>query len=292
MQFSWDLIRSFEAVAKTGSLSAAARALNLAQPTIGRHIDLLEEALKLPLFTRSREGMVVTDRGSELVSIAQNMTENSVDFERIASGMEEDPTGTIRLSANEVFGVLLLPKLLNGFMELYPEIDIELVVSNDASNLLQRDADIAIRLFRPKQNDLVARKIGELPLGLYAHRDYLEKHGTPKNLEDLRHGSFIGFDRDTSLIEAAKMQGIDLTPQDFRFRSDNILSHFNAIRSGLGIGVTHKGLAKDWPDVEEVLSDINLPMLELWIACHKDVRYNKRIRLMMDYLFHHLKKPY
>ena len=292
MRFSWDLIRSFQAVAETGSLSAAARQLSLTQPTVGRHIDLLEAELKMPLFRRGREGMKLTSKGEDLIGAAQKVGETATTFERLAAGLDEDISGTIRVSANEIFGVMILPERFSTFIEQNPGIDVELVVSNDASNLLQRDADIAVRMFRPTQNDLVARKITDLSLGLYAHLDYFVKREVPNTLADLHDHIFIGFDRDTSLIGVADRLGKKFTPGDFKFRTDNILAHIEAIRAGLGIGVTHQGLAERWDDIQRVLPNVELPSLELWIACHGDVRYNKRIRLMMDFLAESLKNPY
>jgi len=292
MHFSWDLVRSFQAVSETGSLSAASRQLSLTQPTVGRHIDMLEAELKVPLFTRSREGMKLTKRGEDLIAIAQQMSETAMSFERLASGLDEDISGTVRISANEILGVLLLPQLISTFMADNPSIDVELVISNEASNLLQRDADVAIRLFRPTQNDLVARKITELPLGLYAHRSYLNQHGEPTSFEEMRDHVLIGFDRETSLIEAARTMGVSFTSRDFRFRSDSILAHIEAIRSGIGIGVTHNGLAVKWDEIDQVLPKLPFPKLDLWIVCHADVRYNKRVRLLMDYLSENLKDPY
>ena len=165
MNLSWDLIRTFKSVAKTGSLSAASRELGLTQPTVGRHIDLLEDALKIPLFIRSREGMKITDQGSDLVLTADEMAISANEFERRAAGFDETVEGLVRISANEIFGVLILPRILPIFAQHHPNVEIELIVSNTASNLLQRDADVAIRMFRPRQNDLVARKIADLPLG-------------------------------------------------------------------------------------------------------------------------------
>lgn len=292
MNIPWDLIRTFRSVAKTGSLSAAAKELSLTQPTIGRHIDLLEDATKLTLFVRSREGMTITDQGSDLVAISEEMAKAANEFERRASGYDETIKGLVRISANEIFGVLILPKILPIFAKQYPDIEIELTVSNSAANLLQRDADVAIRMFRPTQNDLIARKITELPLGFFAHKDYFEDRAQPQKISDLRDHSFIGFDRDTSFIDAARSLGEEFKPSDFSFRCDNILAHTEAIRSGLGIGVTHQELAKTWQGVERVLPQIALPNLDLWIACHADVRYNKRIRLVMDFLAEHLKNPY
>lgn len=292
MSISWELIRTFQSVAKTGSLSAAARDLRLSQPTIGRHIDLLEEALNLSLFVRSREGMQLTEKGADLLGEAAEMATAASGFERRAAGLDEDVAGVVRISANEVFGVMILPRILPKFMQDNPEISVELVVSNSAANLLQRDADVAIRMFRPTQNDLVARKIIELPLGLFGHREYLSENGTPKTLGELRSHTFIGFDRETSLIDAGQLLGETFTSNDFAFRCDNILSHIEAIRSGMGIGVTHQGLAAHWHNVDQVLPSVQLPNLDLWIACHSEVRHNKRIRKIMDFLGEALRRPY
>lgn len=292
MQISWDLIRTFEAVAKTGSLSAAARMLQLTQPTVGRHVDLLEEALNVALYVRSREGMRLTDKGEDLVVDAKEMLASAVGLERRATGLDEDLSGVVRISANEIFGVMVLPRIMPRFMDVNPDIDIELIVSNSVANLMQRDADVSVRMFRPTQNDLIARKITELPLGLFAHRDYLTAHPAPQKLRDLHEHRFIGFDRETSLIDVARSLGESFTSSDFIFRSDSILAHFEAIRSGVGIGVTHKGLAVHWPEVEQVLPKVKLPKLDLWITCHSEVRHNKRIRLLMDFLAHELGDPY
>jgi len=292
MRYSWDLIRSFHAVAETGSLSAASRRQGLTQPTVGRHIDLLEAELKVPLFTRSRDGMALTQKGVDLFAAAQEVGETAAVFERLAGGLDEGIAGTVRISANDIFGVLILPGLIGEFIAANPSVDVELVVSNDASNLSKRDADVAIRMFRPTQNDLIARKITQLPLGLFAHQSYLANRPDPASFEDLRNFVTVGYDRDPSLIEAARMMGADFTPSDFKLRTDNILSHIWAIRSGAGIGVTHLGLAERWEGVTRVLPDLALPGLDLWLACHADVRYNKRVRAVMDFLAERLKNPY
>jgi DNA-binding transcriptional LysR family regulator len=292
MLYSLDHIRSFHAVAMHGSLLAASRHLGLTQPTVGRHIDLLEEAIGLSLFTRGREGMLLTEKGADLVATAQEMMGTAADFERAATGLEERIEGTIRISANEIFGALLLPGIIAEFMAEHREIDVELIVSNDISNLLQRDADIAIRLFRPTQNDLVARKVIELPMGLFAHESYLSTCAAPTNLNDLKQHILVGQDRNPSLIGAYKSAGLDLAPGEFAFRCDNNIAEINAVRAGIGIGPLHVGMATHWPSIVQVLPDIPIPPFELWLACHMDVRHNKRIRLVMDYLARKLKTPY
>lgn len=292
MTRSWDHIRSFYAVAETGSLSAASRVLALTQPTVGRHIDLLEDDLKVSLFKRSRDGMTLTDKGAELIEAAQRTMDGATQFERIATGLDEGISGTVRISAGEVFGVLFMPKLLGRFMEQHPGIQVELVVTNEASNLLRRDADVAVRHFRPKQQDVVARKITDLELGLFAHETYLARHPEPHSLSDLRNHIVAGYDRDTTIIEAAQQLGESFAASDFQFRSDNLLTHLEVIRAGMGMGFTHVGLATQWPGVERLLPDLKIPPLELWIACHSDVRLNRRVRIVMDFLAENLSDPY
>ena len=292
MQYSWDLIRTFQAVAQTGSLSAAARALQLTQPTVGRHIDLLEDALNLPLFVRSREGMTLTQKGADLVAEATMMEAAATGFERHAAGLDEETTGVVRISANEIMGVMILPRILPKFIQANPGIEVELVISNSAANLLQRDADVAIRMFRPLQNDLVARKVADLSLGFFGQRDYLSANGKPQTLSDLRSHRVIGLDRETALIDVSKSLGETFTLRDFVFRCDNILTHIEAIRAGVGIGVTHQGLAAHWPEVDQILPAVQLPSLDLWVACHSEVRHNKRIRTVMDFLGKALQQPY
>lgn len=292
MQLSWDHIRTFHAVASHGSLLAASRHLGLTQPTVGRHIGLLEERLGFTLFTRGREGMRLTDKGSDLVTTASEMLGTAADFERVASGLEERIEGVIRISANEILGALFLPGLVAEFMAEHPMIEIEIEVSNETTNLLQRDADIAVRMFRPTQNDLVARKIIDVPLGLFAHESYFERHPRPQSVDDLNEHVLLGQDRNPSLINAYNALGMSLTPSSFQFRTDNNIATVNAIRSGIGIGPLHIGMTKLWPDVVQVLPDLPVPSLELWLACHADVRHNKRIRMVMDFLAERLKSPY
>lgn len=285
---SLDHIRTFAAVAETGSLSGAARALQLTQPTVGRHIDLLEASLNVSLFTRGRDGMALTDKGADLVAAAQDMMQAATGFQRQAAGMEDVAEGSLRVAVNEVLGVLVLPMLLPKFMNANPAVEIELLIDNAASNLLQRDADIAIRMFRPAQGDLVARKVGEIGLGFYAHRRFLAETFVPATLAELKKSRVIGFDRDASMIEATEMMGEPFQRQDFAVRTDNILAHIEAIREGLGIAITHDWLAAKWPEVEKVLPDLEIPSLPVWLACHADVRHNKRVRLMMAFLAENL----
>lgn len=289
---SLDHIRTFHAVATHGSLLAASRQLGLTQPTVGRHIDLLEDALGLRLFTRGREGMQLTEKGADLVAVATDMMRDATEFQRVATGLEEKIAGVVRLSVNEVIGSLLLPGILSAFMEQHPEIKIEIDVSNAASNLLKRDADIAIRMFRPVQNDLVARKVTALPMGLFAHQDYLARHPPIRKLADLKQHVLIGQDRNPALIAGFRALGLEVTPDDFAYRCDNDVALINAVLSAIGVGPLHVGMAAQWPQITQVLPDLVVPPFELWLACHADVRHNNRIRLVMRFLAKALKDPY
>ncbi|MDG1432081.1 MAG: LysR family transcriptional regulator [Paracoccaceae bacterium] len=292
MHFSWDLIRTFDAVALTGSLLAAARSLGLSQPTVGRHIDLLEDALNVSLFMRSREGMALTEAGEDLVATSRDMVRTAEVFKRRASGLDRDVSGVLRISVNDILGVYVLPRLLRDFMELYPAIEVELDIANTAVNLSRRDADIALRMFRPIQNDLIARKVSEIPLGFYANRTYLARHGRPEGFSDLRQHRLIGFDREMFHINAAEALGEIVTASDFAFRCDSIPAQIEAVRAGLGIGILHKGLAAHIEGLERLLPQAPLPSLELWIASHSNVRHNLRIRLLVDFLATRLRTPY
>jgi DNA-binding transcriptional LysR family regulator len=292
MNFSWDLIHTFEKVADTGSLLAASRALGLSQPTVGRHIDLLEQSLNVSLFIRSRSGMKLTDAGSNLVATSRDMVRSAEEFKRQSLGLDDKVSGVVRISANEILGVRILPRLIAEFLDANPGVEIELDINNSAANLLRRDADIALRMFQPVQNDLIARKIMDIPVGFYAHRDYLAKNGTPLNFADLREHRLVGFDREMTIIHGAKQLGEALSASDFVFRCDNILAHIEAVRAGVGIGIIQQGMARTLDNVVHVLEELDPPPLGLWIVCHSEVQYNKRVRLLMDFLAVRLKPLY
>src|SRR6201993_4483590 len=197
---SWDLYRSYLAVLREGSLSGAARSLGLTQPTIGRHIEALEQALGLALFTRSLHGLAPTEAAEGLRADAEAMEAAAAALRRSASGQGEALSGTVRLTASEVVGAEVLPGIVAAFQEQHPGVTIELALSNRVEDLLRRESDIAVRMVRPTQGALVARRIGEVELGLHAHPRYLKRRGTPASLEQLRDHQLIGFDHETAFI--------------------------------------------------------------------------------------------
>nr|WP_295464025.1 LysR family transcriptional regulator [Mesorhizobium sp.] len=280
----WELWRSFLAVTETGSLSAAARSLRLTQPTLGRHVDALEEALGEPLFVRSQHGLQPTALALSLVPHAEAMAAAAESLLRTASGEAEGERGTVRLAASEIVGIEVLPAMLARFREAHPGIVLELALSNRNEDLLRRDADIAVRMVRPQQAALVARRIGAIGIGLYAKRDYLARHGNPSGVGELSAHTVIGVDRNNAALEAIRIGGEPVLRELFSYRCDSDVGQLAAVRAGVGIGICQHGVAARDPDLVPVLPDLFDLSLDMWLAMHEDLRYSRRVRLLFDHL--------
>ncbi|MGV1834001.1 LysR family transcriptional regulator [Rhizobium rhizogenes] len=280
---SWDFYRTFLAVLQHGSLSAAARELGLTQPTIGRHIDALEEAIGAELFTRSQQGLLPTDAALALRPYAETLANTTAALLRVASSSRDRVSGTVRISASEVIGVEVLPPILAGLQAAYPDLTIELSASDAVEDLLQREADIAVRMVAPAQDVLLARYIGSIPLGLFAHRNYLERYGEPKNIRELHQHKLIGFDRQTAYIRTMMKRYPLLDGVSFTFKSDHSIALHNALRAGIGIGFYQIPLAKRDGELVRLLPEIGLP-LDTWVAMHENLKTSPRCRVTFDAL--------
>ncbi|MDX8465838.1 LysR family transcriptional regulator [Mesorhizobium sp. VK23B] len=289
-EFDWNLIKSFVAVAETGSLSAAARRLAASQPTLGRHIAELEQALGVTLFRRGRRGYELTEAGSALYERGKAVSEQANAFSLLALGSVEAIEGTVRIAASEVVAACVLPEMTARLGEEEPGIEVEIVASNQVENLLRRDADIAIRMVRPAQNELVARKVTDIALCLCAAKSYLDRRGRPQKPADLADHSLVGFDRSDEIIRGFTAFGIAVGRSHFRFRTDNQIVLWEAVRAGNGIGIGQEPLANRDPDLEKLLPDVPLPKLPVWLAMHRDVRTSMRIRRVADFLHEELKR--
>ena len=282
---SWDHCRSFLGVWRTGSLSAAARSGGLTQPTVARHIGQLEEALGGgALFIRSPHGLSPTDLAGTLLPHALAMEASAAAMMRAASGADGEIAGAVRLTASQVIGVEVLPRILTGIGAAHPGIDFELVASNETADLLRRDADIAVRMVRPSQGALVAQKVGDIQLAMYAHRDYLARCGTPETVEALRDHAIVGFDRETAGIEALQSMGMQLRREMFALRTDNDIAQLSAIRAGFGIGICQTNLARRNPGLVRLFPEEMSFHLETWITMHEDLRGVRRMRLVFNQL--------
>ena len=283
-ELNWDLCRSFLAVLRHGSLSQAARSLRLTQPTLGRHIDEIETRLSNSLFVRSPQGLLPTEAAFELRPHAEAMAAAADALIRTASGGAGETRGTIRVTAPELMGFEILPPILADFREKYPRVVVELALTNRTEDLLRRDADIAVRGGRPTQDALVARQVGDIDVGLYAHRDYLKRNGAPKTLDALYDHSLIGFDKDTTAIQALRSAGPPVSRDNFAFRSDSALAQLAMVRAGYGIGGCSTAIARHDPNLVRVLADQFKATIGMWVVMHEDQRGNRRVRLMFDHL--------
>ncbi len=292
---SWDFYRTFLSVLRDGSLSAAARELGITQPTAGRHIGALEDAVGFTLFIRSPHGLMPTEAALALRPYAENLAATAAALIRAASGEVGKIEGTVRISASDVIGVEMLPPILASLQEVHPRLEIELSLSDTLEDLLRREADIAIRMTEPQQDALVMRYIGNFRLGFHATRDYLARAGTPKNMSDLEFHRLVGFDRKTPFIRAAihRMRSLDPDIPDpeeiaFAVRADSNLAQLAMIRANAGIGVCQIGLARKDPRLVHVLPAIDIP-LHTWVAMHENLKTSPRCRAVFSALVEGLK---
>lgn len=284
----WELYRSFLGVSREGSLSGAARQLGITQPTVGRHIAALETALGVVLFTRSPTGLLPTAMARTLRAHAETMERTAAALERAASAQGDEVRGVVRVSASEVVGVEVLPPILTQLRQTHPHLKVELVLTNRLSDLLQLEADIAVRMVRPSQEQLLARRIGLIEVGLHARDDYLQQHGLPLQIQDLAGHSVIGFDQENAFIRSMATKGFERSA--FALSSDSDLAQLALIRAGAGIGGCQVQLAKRDPRLRRVLPDGFSIKLDTWVTMHEDLRNSPRCRVMFDALVEGLQR--
>lgn len=280
----WDLYRTFAAVLREGSLSGAARALAMSQPSVSRHIEALERAIGARLFVRSHRGLSPTERAERLRPYAETLVATSAAMLRASATDEGTVAGTVRITAAEIVAVEHLPPILAGMRRRHPELAIELVATDDLSDLLQRQADIAVRMVEPVQQSLVARRVGSVTLGLYAHGDYLAHRPPPGRLADLPGHDLIGVDSDAIATRAIQRSLSGLSRADFALRTDSTLAQIAAIRAGFGIGVCQSLLAGREPALVRLLENDFSIELPLWVAMHEDLKGEARCRAVFDIL--------
>jgi DNA-binding transcriptional LysR family regulator len=283
MTTSWDWYRTFQAVVELGSLSAAARELGLTQPTVGRHVDALERELGGELFTRSPTGLLPTELAHEISPYAAELCTTSAALLRAASARRGAIAGTVRISASEVIAVEVLPPILAELQEAHPDLVLEVSASDAIEDLLHREADVAVRTAEPAQEALIVRKIGGLPIGMFAHRRYLERHGTPVTFAELAGHRLVGFDRQTAYIRAMAKRYPKLAALATKFRADSNLAQLAAIRAGVGVGLCQVGLGIRDRDLVRVLPSLELA-LPCFVAMHENLKASLRCRAVFDAL--------
>jgi DNA-binding transcriptional LysR family regulator len=280
----WSLIRSVLAVAETGSLSAAARLLGLTQPTLGRQIRAAEAALGAALFRRVARGLVPTEAGAAILPAARAMRAAAAGLALAVAGQDGRAAGTVRLTASVFAAHHLLPPVIAELRTAHPDIQIELVPSDAAENLLFREADIALRMFRPTQLDIVARRIGRAPMGLYAARDYLARRGVPETTAAALGLDWVGYDRSDLILRSAAALGFELARESFGVRCDNQATYWELVRAGCGIGGAMLAVGERDPAVQRILPGLEIAALEVWLAMPAALRAVPRVRLVWAHL--------
>lgn len=285
-KFDWALVPSFLAALEHGSLLGAARASKLSQPTVGRHIAALEQQLGAVLFERTGRGLLPSALALRLGDAARAMDAGAAALSRAASGANASVRGSVRISASQPVACVLLPPILARLRDALPDIQIELVASNAISNLLRREADIALRMVRPEQQGLITKRIGAMPLFACAHRDYLKRFGVPRQPQDLLRHHIIGGDRNDDIQRGFAARGVSLGagPKPFVLCTDDLMAAWAAVQAGLGLGFAAHYLIRTDPEVQTVLPELKLPQLALWLTVHREIRTNKRVRAVYDFL--------
>lgn len=280
----WDDQRAFLAVLEEGSLSGAARRLGVAQPTMRARIEALERALDTVLFTRSIRGLVPTEQARALGDSARAMARASEAFVRAASAAPGEVGGVVRLSVSEFVGIEVLPQMLTDLRKRHPRLIVEVEISNASANLLEQEVDIAVRMHPPRQEALVARNVASIPLGLFAHVDYLASRGLPETIADLADHDMIGSDRALADRELTSALFPNLDRSRFVVRTDSHPAQLAAARAGLGIAVVQRPIGLSDPRLRPVLPDLLIANLETWIVTHEDLRELPRVRAVFDHL--------
>ena len=280
----WTLLRSFLAVAETGSLSGAARALGLSQPTLGRHIAEIEAALNVTLFARTARGLALSVAGTALAPHARAMKAAAQALSLAAAGLDADISGTVRITASQIMATYILPAILADLRVREPQIEIELVPSDTTENLMLREADMAVRMFRPTQLDLITRHIMDLPLGLYAAKTFLDRVGRPATPDAVLALDLIGFDRSDLMLRMLSGLGVSRTRGDFPVRCDDQVVYWNLVRAGCGIGGMQCLVGDADPLVERVAPFVTLPALPVWLTAAEALRQSPRIRRVFNHL--------
>jgi DNA-binding transcriptional LysR family regulator len=282
--FDWTLVRSFLAVLEAGSVLGAARKLGAQQPTLSRHIAELEAQWNVPLFERTGRGVVPTLAALSLAEAARDMQAGAARLERALTGLGEVTSGSVRVSASQVAASYLLPPLIVELQSMEPGIQLEIVASNTLSNLVRREADIAVRMVRPVQDSLVAKKIGDVPIVACAHRSYLERAGVPRQATELFEHRLVGYDKDETILRGFAGLGYRVGKEVFSVRTDDQITYAQSIQAGAGIGFLAHYVVPQLEGVQVVLPSLKVPLLPCWLAVHREIRSNVLVRKVFDFL--------
>ena len=290
ISFDWNQVRAFLATAEEGSLSAAARALGLTQPTLSRQVNGLETELGVTLFERGHRAMELTPSGLELLEHVRAMGDAATRVSLTASGQSQAVDGKVSITATNMFAAWYLPPIVAQIREQAPGIELEIIAANESLDLLRREADIAIRHGQPDHGDLIARRIGKMTAHLYATREYLDRIGRPRRPEDLVNADFIGFEQPDQLLELYNGMGIPVTRDHFKVYSASGVVIMALVEQGLGIAVGTQDVADRSTSLEQVLPSMPPIDVPIWLVTHRELHTSRRIRLVFDLIAEHVSR--
>ncbi|MCZ8103187.1 MAG: LysR family transcriptional regulator [Burkholderiales bacterium] len=280
----WNLLRSFIAVYEAGTLTEAARRLATTQPSVGRHVRELERALGEALFVRQPGRLKPTERAHALYDVVSAMKASAREAERLFAGARHALVGTVRVTASEVYATHVVAPLVACMLSEQPGLEIELSVSNQAENLLRREADIAVRFFRPEQDGLITMHVGDTELGLYAHESLLRRYGEPEGF-DIPDAAFVaGFDREVTPLAPMVRGEPPSRPLRFRLRTDSMLARHAAVEAGMGIGAYLVDVAAAKPCLRRVLAERFGQKQVVWLCAHDELRRSASMRYVWSRL--------
>jgi len=283
-KIDWNQLRAFLETAETGSLSAAARKLGLTQPTLSRQVAAIEQRMGVTLFERVGKAMVLSPTGIELLEHARAMGAAAEALGLAATGRSQAIEGVVSVSATDAVAAHLLPPLVRQLREQEPGIAIEVISSNALSDLLRREADIAIRHVKPEQPDLIARWIREATAGFYASEDWVKTHGHPRSAEEASHLPFVGSDRSGQFLGYLRQHGLPVSESNFSCYCEHSIPHLALVQRGMGIGAMMDEIARDTPGLVRVLDDVAPVRFPIWLVTHRELRTSRRIRVVFEAL--------
>jgi len=283
-ELEWDLVRAFLAVVDSGTMTAAAEVLHTSQPTLSRQLNALEQRLGNRLFERVGRGLQLTSAGRALVDPARQMQSAANAFSLTSQVHSSDTAGTVRISASEMTSTYVLPPILTDLRHTHPEIQIELAVTNRVENLLEHEADIAVRHAQPEQGNIIARRIGGFALGIYAHRDYLARAGGLVDMTRLDSYDWLGLDRSDLYLRGFESAGMKVARDFFAFRCDDQVALWQMVLAGMGIGVATQFVAGQYAELEQVLTELEIAPMPVWLTSHCELRDSARIRVVFEAL--------
>jgi DNA-binding transcriptional LysR family regulator len=290
VKFDWNRARAFLVTAEEGSLSAAARALDMSQPTLGRQVDALEEELGVVLFERVRRGLMLTPSGHQLLEHVRKMGEVAAQLSLSAVGQSDVLEGSICIAATEITSVTILPPIIAKLRLIHPRVKVEIKSSNSTMDLKRREADIAIRNYRPTDPDLIAKKINDKRGHFYATPEYVRRIGNPKKLAELKDAEFIGFDDPAQMVGYLTSIGIDVTDENFPISAGTHHVHWEMVKEGVGIGFMPEDVGDVEPKVQRVLPEQIDLVYPLWLTTHRELKTSARVRVVFDFLAEELKR--